>query len=392
MSDRDVLVAAEGVGKKFCRDLKRSLWYGVKDSIGDLNPLARQAAIEGSELRPGEFWANQDICFEVRRGECLGIIGGNGAGKTTLLKMLNGLIKPDAGRLEIRGRVNALIALGAGFNPVLTARENVFVNGSLLGLSKSQVNDRLDEIVDFAEISEFLDSPVRSFSSGMSVRLGFGVAAMLMKPDVLILDEVLAVGDIGFKTKCLNKIRDLSADSAVILVSHSMPQIGSFASRILVMSKGRVSEDTGDVGKGIDHFISLFPFSGSPQKYGDASIELFSATLDKTEVSAEEGSDQYVHVELVLKNNVRTEKKIAFMLWKDSGEPVMQFGSVSVKEVGKNRVKASLDFAGLAGGIYRLHLVVRGEMGEIVLRVQDFQVIRVVNGRPTWAPLHRSIS
>jgi lipopolysaccharide transport system ATP-binding protein len=141
MSDQDVLVKVDNVSKKFCRGLKKSLWYGVRDIVSDLNPFGGDCrAAEGRQsLRPEEFWALDDVSFEVRRGECIGLIGHNGAGKTTLLKMLNGLIKPDSGRIEMRGRVGALIALGAGFNPILSGRENIYVNGSVLGLSKREI-------------------------------------------------------------------------------------------------------------------------------------------------------------------------------------------------------------------------------------------------------------
>jgi lipopolysaccharide transport system ATP-binding protein len=196
--ESEILVDVQHVSKKFCRDLKKSLWYGLKDVFTEMNPwqprsAALPAAPSGNDLRPAEFWAVNDVSFQLRRGECLGLIGHNGAGKTTLLKMLNGLIKPDSGSITMRGRVGALIALGAGFNPILTGRENVYINGAILGLSKKEIDDQIDSIIDFAEIREFIDSPVQSYSSGMQVRLGFAVATA-MKPDVLILDEVLAVG------------------------------------------------------------------------------------------------------------------------------------------------------------------------------------------------------
>src|SRR5207247_3909683 len=182
--DSNVLVRAEGVSKKFCRDLKKSLWYGVKDMASELLPFGSKQQSEksysvsgphngdsptnngktnrfqSSLLRPGEFWAVSDVSFELKRGECLGLIGGNGAGKTTLLKMLNGLIKPDKGRIEMRGRVGALIALGAGFNPILTGRENIYVNGSVLGLTKREIDDKIEEIIEFAELRECIHSPV----------------------------------------------------------------------------------------------------------------------------------------------------------------------------------------------------------------------------------------
>src|SRR2546427_9437104 len=187
--ESEVLLRAEGVSKKFCRDLKKSLWYGLKDMASELLPFgSKQLSDKGylvsasnngnsptnngitkgaqsSALRPGEFWAVSDVSFELKRGECLGLIGGNGAGKTTLLKMLNGLIKPDTGRIEMRGRVGALIALGAGFNPILTGRENIYVNATILGLKKREIDEKLEEIINFADIGHFIDTPVQSYSS-----------------------------------------------------------------------------------------------------------------------------------------------------------------------------------------------------------------------------------
>ncbi|HVT88800.1 MAG TPA: ABC transporter ATP-binding protein [Tepidisphaeraceae bacterium] len=194
-----------------------------------------------NQLRSGEFWAVDDVSFELRRGECLGLIGRNGAGKTTLLKMLNGLIKPDAGRIEMRGRIGALIALGAGFNPILTGRENIYVNGSVLGLTKREIDEKIDEIVDFAEIRDFIDSPVQSYSSGMQARLGFAVASSLA-PDLLMVDEVLAVGDVAFRMKCYRRILDMiRSGTGVILVSHSVVDLSRVCSRGAVMASGAMS-------------------------------------------------------------------------------------------------------------------------------------------------------
>lgn len=283
-SDDEILVRVENVSKKFCRNLKKSLWYGVKDIARELLPLPGKSFSSGTPseaaLRPGEFWANQGISFELRRGECLGLIGHNGAGKTTLLKMLNGLIKPDTGSIEMRGRVGALIALGAGFNPILTGRENVYVNGAILGLSKAEVDERIDEIIDFAEIRDFIDSPVQSYSSGMQVRLGFAVASAL-QPDVLIIDEVLAVGDMDFRMKCLARVYELiDSGTAVILVSHSMVDIQRICSRTLVLDHGRV-EFCGDVSKGIARYETCglrnrLTQTGNKGTSNDASLELFS--------------------------------------------------------------------------------------------------------------------
>lgn len=204
--------------------------------------LGRRHGGDG-ELRPDEFWAVKDVSFELKRGECLGLIGRNGAGKTTLLRMLNGLIKPDAGRIEMRGRVGALIALGAGFNPILTGRENIYVNATVLGLSKCEINKKLEQIIAFANLEEFIDTPVQYYSSGMYVRLGFSVAANI-NPDVLLVDEALAVGDLAFIIKCLNKAAALRREgTAIIFVSHNELQVREAAGRCLVMSKGRLVGD-----------------------------------------------------------------------------------------------------------------------------------------------------
>ena len=197
-SDSEVLVSCQGISKKFCRNLKKSLWYGVKDGVSEI--VRGQSS---DTLRKDEFWALDDVSFELRRGECLGLLGRNGAGKTTLLKVLSGLIKPDKGTITLKGKVGGLIALGAGFNGILSGRENIRINGAILGYSREEIEDRMQEIIDFAEIPDFIDAPVNTYSSGMSVRLGFAIAAILTKPDVLLLDEVLAVGDIGFTIKCL---------------------------------------------------------------------------------------------------------------------------------------------------------------------------------------------
>jgi lipopolysaccharide transport system ATP-binding protein len=227
----DTLITVDGVSKKFCRSLKKSLWYGVIDLR---NELIGQRHGGNGELRPDEFWAVKDVSFELKRGECLGLIGRNGAGKTTLLRMLNGLVKPDQGRITMRGRVGALIALGAGFNPILTGRENMYVNAAVLGIPKAEVDRRFESIMDFAGILEFIDTPVQNYSSGMAVRLGFAIAAHV-EPDILLVDEVLAVGDEGFQIKCLNKIGELrTSGTAIIVVSHNMHTVSTYCNRILV--------------------------------------------------------------------------------------------------------------------------------------------------------------
>lgn len=236
MSD-EVLVKVQGVSKKFCKSLKHSMLYGIGDIARDIFNL--ESSGDGT-LRKYEFWAVDDVSFEIRRGECLGIIGPNGAGKSTLLKMLSGIIFPDRGSISIPGRVGALIELGAGFHPQLTGLENIYVNGAILGMRRKEIDQRIDNIVQFADLEDFIDTPVKFYSSGMYVRLGYAIAAHL-RPDVLLIDEVLAVGDLSFRVKCMNHIQKLiESGVTVILVSHNLYQIQALANRAVVMDRGRI--------------------------------------------------------------------------------------------------------------------------------------------------------
>ncbi len=250
----DHLIIVEGVSKKFCHSLKKSLWYGIEDLASEL--IGRRHSGNG-QLRTDEFWAVNDVSFGLKRGECLGLVGRNGAGKSTVLKLLNGLIKPDRGRITIKGRVGSLIELNIGFNPILTGRENVYIYGSILGFSKKQIDEKYQNIVEFSELQDFMEMPFKSYSSGMKVRLGFAVAAQ-MEPDVLIIDEVLAVGDIGFRGKCYSFISKLMKKTAVIFVSHSMPEIGRLCNRIMLLEKGESKFQSNDIHEGIDRYYNAF--------------------------------------------------------------------------------------------------------------------------------------
>ena len=249
----DTLIIVDNIKKKFCRSLKRSLWYGAKDLGGELIGLSKKQ----DTLRKNEFWAIKNVSFCVKRGDTVGLIGRNGAGKTTMLRMLNGLIKPDDGYIEINGLMQALIALGAGFNPILTGRENIYVNASVLGIPKKEIDYKFDEIVNFSGVEEFIESPVQNYSSGMAVRLGFAVAAH-MEPDILLVDEVLAVGDEGFQRKCLEKIGELKEKgTAIVLVSHNMHIISTFANKVVLIDNGE-SKEYENVSEGINAYRSLF--------------------------------------------------------------------------------------------------------------------------------------
>ncbi|MGH8544534.1 MAG: ABC transporter ATP-binding protein, partial [Gammaproteobacteria bacterium] len=224
----DVSIKVAGISKKFCRSLKRTVLYCAKDVAQDIFGIPGTTS---NGLRLDEFWALKDISFEVKQGDCLGLLGLNGAGKSTLLKLLNGLFLPDKGTITVRGRVGALLELGSGFHPMLTGRENVYVSGAVLGLSKREIDKKFDEIVDFAELWDFIDTPVKRYSSGMYVRLGFAVAVHT-EPDILLIDEALAVGDILFQARCYSKLREFKEKgTTIIFVTHSLDLITSHCSR-----------------------------------------------------------------------------------------------------------------------------------------------------------------
>ncbi len=233
--DEHKVIEVDAVSKKFSKSLKQSMIYGFFDIMRATVGIKGR----GDVLRKGEFWAVDGVSFDIRRGEVMGIIGSNGSGKTTLLKMLCGILTPDAGSVAVRGKVGALIAVGAGFHPALSGRENIYLNGAILGMDKRLVDEKFDEIVAFSDIGDFIDTPVKFYSSGMFVKLGFSVAVHA-DPDILIIDEILAVGDFNFQNKCLRAIRGLRDRSkTIILVSHNLEVIHNFCDRTIVLDAGR---------------------------------------------------------------------------------------------------------------------------------------------------------
>lgn len=256
----DVVIRAENLGKKYriLHQHERQRYVALRDVLVD-KLLAPKRWVEShiangawrSATKPAynmaskkeDFWALRDVSFEVKQGEVLGVIGRNGAGKSTLLKVLSRITEPTEGRARIRGRVASLLEVGTGFHPELTGRENIYLNGSILGMSKAEIRKKFDEIVAFAEIEQFLDTPVKRYSSGMYVRLAFAVAAHL-EPEILVVDEVLAVGDVGFQRKCMDYMKNLGrSGTTILMVSHNLFAIKTMCRRAVVLSGGRLQFD-----------------------------------------------------------------------------------------------------------------------------------------------------
>jgi lipopolysaccharide transport system ATP-binding protein len=253
---------------------------------GKPDPLLNFGEAGAGSRKDGQIWALHNVSMEVKAGEILGIIGGNGAGKSTLLKILSMITAPTEGRIKINGRVGSLLEVGTGFHQELTGRENIYLNGAILGMTRNEVSQKLDEIVEFAEVNQFIDTPVKRYSSGMRVRLAFAVAAHL-EPEILVIDEVLAVGDIAFQKKCLGKMDEVSKQDGktVLFVSHNMQTIRALCTRAIVLSAGSVIAD-GDVVEAVDIYnnnINVKSFS--PEAFvNDESVRRGSGAVRFSEI------------------------------------------------------------------------------------------------------------
>ena len=260
----DLVIRCEGIAKQY-RLGERESYRALRDTLADAvtAPLRRlRAALHSANRRPSNgsatIWALKDVSLEIRQGEVVGIIGRNGAGKSTLLKILSRITKPSRGSADIYGRVGSLLEVGTGFHPELTGRENVFLNGAILGMSKAEVARKFDEIVAFAELEKFIDTPVKRYSSGMYMRLAFAVAAHL-DPEIMLVDEVLAVGDVQFQKKCLGKMGEVSKQGRTVLfVSHSLSSIQSLCRRGILLEEGAIVCD-GAVDAAIDRYLAKQP-------------------------------------------------------------------------------------------------------------------------------------
>ena len=252
------MIRVEGLGKKYrIRHQRPERYSALRDVIAQ-KALGAFRWRRGEELQSPveeDFWALKFVSFEIKRGDVVGIIGRNGAGKSTLLKILSRITEPTEGRVVLNGHVAALLEVGTGFHPELTGRENIFLNGAILGMGRAEIKKRFDEIVAFAEVDQFLDTPVKRYSSGMYVRLAFAVAAHL-EPEILVIDEVLSVGDVAFQKKCLGKVNEVSKEDGrtVLFVSHNLPSVKAMCRDVIVLRNGRITFQ-GNSADGIGHYL-----------------------------------------------------------------------------------------------------------------------------------------
>lgn len=292
----DIAIRVENLGKRYRIGARRQRYYTLRDTLAGMftAPWRRLSNSKHDNGRTNSslFWALEDVSFEVKRGEVLGIIGHNGAGKTTLLKVLARITEPTQGRATVRGRVGTLLEVGTGFHPELTGRENVYLSGAILGMKKAEIDRRFDEIVAFAEVEKFTETPVKRYSTGMIVRLGFAVAAHL-EPEILMVDEVLAVGDASFQRKCLGKIGSVAREGRTVLfVSHNMGAVTRMTNRCIRLDKGRLVDD-GETTLVVRQYLAQanrnagsrgsVDLSGISDREGDQGVVLRSVSLSNCE-------------------------------------------------------------------------------------------------------------
>jgi lipopolysaccharide transport system ATP-binding protein len=360
MSDR--VIRIENLGKKYLighqaergaytalRDVliqnARGLWHKTRD-------LVQGKPIIQGDLQE-EVWALKDINFDVFQGQAVGIIGRNGAGKSTLLKILSRITEPSVGRVTIKGRVASLLEVGTGFHPELSGRENIYLNGAILGMTRAEIRRRFDEIVAFAEVEKFLDTPVKRYSSGMYVRLAFAVAAHL-EPEILIVDEVLAVGDAEFQKKCLNKMQEIShVGRTILFVSHNFGAVRNICRECVILDKGRIL-DVGETDAVVDRYLaSLTDYSESGNK------ETKSFVVDSCTITSVQGS--------VLKSGDQVTISVRFTPKIEIRDPGLYVGFLTID----GERLAGLDFK----DFQTLPPLPAGEQIEMGFCVQDFPLL-----------------
>jgi lipopolysaccharide transport system ATP-binding protein len=317
-----------------------------------------------------EFWALKEIDFEIKSGERVGIIGRNGAGKSTLLKILSRITEPTQGRIRIKGRIASLLEVGTGFHPELTARENIFLNGAILGMSRNEVTNKFDEIINFAGVEKFLDTPVKRFSSGMYVRLAFAVAAHL-ESDILLVDEVLAVGDIEFQKKCLDKMSDISSDGRTILfVSHNMAAIDSICNTTIMLQDGSINY-FGNTKEAIRRYAILpainegISLESRTDRYGNGLVKIsecsiFNDTLDQKISEIMLGDE--INIALRLHSKIETKVWIGIKVIDENSQVIIslngkQRGFIPLVKEGYSSYKIHIPFLPLLEGNYSLTFV-----------------------------------
>lgn len=346
----------------------------------------RLANAFGKEKNIKEFYALKGVSFEIGKGECVGIIGHNGAGKSTLLKLLTGVAFPTSGEIEINGRLASMLELGSGFNPELTGMENIYFNGSLNGLTKEEIDSRLKDILEFADIGKFIDQPVKNYSSGMFARLAFAVA-INVDPDILIVDEILSVGDVGFQVKCMEKFNEFKKKGKTILyVSHGLGTVKKFCDRAIWLQKGEVMDDGNSVIV-VERYYNLNFNPANIEQLKEHKSDIINSILVKSNVKEVEYHETInLEVEYDLISNDLKDPNIVLEFRKTDYEPGTTRGNdqfvcgINSKDnmkripfnLGVNKLNVSLNKVNLVAGVYYIDFVLRDGDEEVYRKINAY--------------------
>lgn len=403
----DLAIRVDNVGKRYrigTRDryqtLRDVLAHAVKRPFLAMQALGCKGQRESTD---SAFWALRNVSFEVEQGQLLGFIGRNGAGKSTLLKILSRITEPSEGRVEGYGRVGSLLEVGTGFHPELTGRENIYLNGAILGMTRAEINRKFDEIVAFAEIDRFLDTPVKRYSSGMYMRLAFAVAAHL-EPEILMVDEVLAVGDSAFQKKCLGKMGDVTKEGRTVLfVSHNMAAMQSLCDRVIWLDQGRVVED-GNTDQVVSRYLQTSYSSVTAQNWpdrrtapGNDKVRLHSVCVLPVDGSPADPITVQTAFQLEIKYwNLQPGAHLNISLHVYNEQGIMVFNAVPSEETiwqgrpfpaGLFRDVCFIPAKLMNDGRYRIELLIVQDDTNIIYQYDDilvFDVLDVVEGRGGW--------
>jgi lipopolysaccharide transport system ATP-binding protein len=360
----------------FTNDLR--VWWAKMR--GRPNPLLKIGQADHGNLDGDELWALRDISFTVQQGEVLGIIGRNGAGKSTLLKILSRVTAPTSGKIKVKGRVASLLEVGTGFHPELTGRENIYLNGAILGMKYDEISRKFDEIVDFSEVEKFIDTPVKRYSSGMYVRLAFAVAAHL-EPEILVVDEVLAVGDTEFQKKCLGKMGDVAKEGRTVLfVSHNITAIHSLCHKAIWLDTGQIAE-AGEVGQVVSDYLQRGAISLMEQKWDDSrapgneKVQLQSVRLTPIgrDVSTQIDVETTLRLEFEFWNNLpNAVLNFSVVVYNIEGICIFNTGSTA-EPFSKGLVYGSFIIPPhfMNDGVYNVRLLIVKDMSAVLLDVND---------------------
>jgi len=393
----DSIITGENISKRYFIGHQAAKGDGLRHALDRaMREPAKWLRSLGGRTATEEFWALRDVNFEINQGELIGIIGRNGAGKSTLLKILSRITEPTEGRIRIRGRVSSLLEVGTGFHPELTGRENVFLNGAILGMTRLEIKAKFDEIVAFAEVERFIDTPVKRYSSGMYVRLAFAVAAYL-EPEILIIDEVLAVGDAAFQKRCLGKMEDVSQREGrtVLLISHQMPVVLHLCSRCILLQSGRVLQ-SGPTKEVVDayllHAADLTSIELSQRKdrqgIGEArigAVEYYDPNGEKVQ-EVFSGGTLVICVHFDVRNAVVLKNcRVTLAVMSNNPRPYFELSTdlvykSSLQLSGRGHVEFVVPDLPLPGGTYHLNTCIASDGKVVQDLVEDAVKLTVVDG------------